>query len=170
MPDTMQSFVWELNDFLSSARKVVNYLRYEPGRPTGFDEWQKPEYEKLVSGNARFAFFRKLRNVSDKNCAIVPRMAGICDRVVAEIALSDKKETEFKHPETGETVAVFLRAKNSGAGDKIVVHKRSPRYVLDGWPSEDVLTFLSNIVATLDDFVCRAYAAYPNEASVFLTK
>lgn len=169
VPDSMQNFVWELNDFISSARKVPNYLRSEPGRPNGFEQWQQAEYKKLLR-DARFDFFRKLRNISDKNCAIVPRMAGIRDKVVAEIDLSESNEKELKHPETGETVAILHRCVGSSSvvGGKIVVHKHTPHYVLDGWPSEDVLTFLANIVVTLEDFVRRAYTAYPNETSVHL--
>ena len=167
--DRMQVFVWELNDFVSSARKVTNYLRREPGRPNGFRVWVDAEFKKL-RGDARFKFFLNLRDISDKDCAIVPRMAGMRDQIVAEIDLSDSKETELKHPETGETVAVLHRVSNSAAGGRIVVHKHTAHYVLDGWPAEDVLTFLGNIIATLDDFVRRAYAAYPNETSDHLGK
>jgi hypothetical protein len=155
MQDNMQTFVWELNDFLSSARKVTNYLRREPRRPKGFREWVDAEFKKL-RGDARFNFFLNLRDISDKDCVIVPQMSGVRDEVVGVIDLSHSKETEFKHPETGETLAKIRRLVDGGGECKIMVHKRRPHYVLDGWDTEDVSSFLRGIVATLDDFVRRA--------------
>jgi hypothetical protein len=169
-PDCMQSFVWELNDFISSARKVTNYLGREPGRPAGFPQWVNAEFKKLRETDARFAFFVNVRNMSDKDGAIVPRLSEIRDQVVSVLELSESKETEFKHPETGETVAVFKPVGSDVTQRTITFRKRIPYYVLKGWEGEDVLTFLRNIVSTLEDFVSRAYAAYPNEATEFLTK
>jgi hypothetical protein len=169
-PDNMQTFVWELNDFISSARKVTNYLLREPGRPVGFRNWVDTEFRNLRQADARFAFFLNARNISDKDRAIVPRMSEIRDQVVSVLELSESKETEFKHPETGETIAVFRPIDRNATKRTITFRKRIPYYVLTGWEGEDVLTFLKSIVSTLEDFVDRAYTAYPNEATGFLTK
>ena len=45
--DKLQELVWELNDFISSARKVTIYLRSESGRPTGFRQWVDRESNVL---------------------------------------------------------------------------------------------------------------------------
>jgi hypothetical protein len=169
-PDRIQGFVWELNDFLSSARKVLNYLRREPRRPKGFREWVEAEFKKLEHTDARFRFFLNARNISDKDMPVVPQMSEIRDEVVSRLELSGDRETEFKHPETGETVAVFRPVDSGVAPNTIKIYKRIPYYILDGWESEDVLTFLRNIVSTLEDFVRRAYEAYPDEATDFLTR
>jgi hypothetical protein len=167
--DRMQDFVWELNDFVSSARKVTNYLRSEPGRGKGFRQWVDDEFIKLRDAEARFRFFLDLRNISDKDCAIVPQMSGIHDEVVAVVDLS--KETELKHPETGETIAIFHRQREGVViGDKISVHKRKPIYTLEEWPDEDIFTFLKAVIASLEDFVSRAYSAFPNPTSEFLKR
>src|SRR5258708_5851311 len=65
-PDTFQQFVWELNDFISSARKVTNYLLREPGRGSGFKAWAKKQLQ-LLGAVARNKFFYDLRNISDKD-------------------------------------------------------------------------------------------------------
>jgi hypothetical protein len=100
----------------------------------------------------------------------VPRISEIRDEVVSGLELFGDRETEFKHPETRETVAVFKPVNSSVASGTIKILRRTPYDVLDGWESEDVLTFLGNVVSALEDFVRRAYAAYPNEATDFLTK
>jgi hypothetical protein len=92
----------------------------------------------------------------------------IGEEVVAVLELSDSKETEFKHPETGETIAIFRPLDSSVTERTIKFHKRRPKYFLSGWDSEDIVTFLKNVVATLADFVDRAYRAYPSQATSFL--
>ncbi|HEX2715615.1 MAG TPA: hypothetical protein VHM88_25825 [Candidatus Acidoferrales bacterium] len=102
-PDTLQTFVWEFNDFISSARKVFNYLRREPGRPLGFQPWVDAEFKRL-SSDPRIRFFLDLRNVSDKDCAVVPSHSEIEIHLAGVIELADSAKTELKDAETGETI------------------------------------------------------------------
>ncbi|HEX2715614.1 MAG TPA: hypothetical protein VHM88_25820 [Candidatus Acidoferrales bacterium] len=44
----------------------------------------------------------------------------------------------------------------------ITVNKHSVRYFLDGWPTEDILTFLENVVSALTNLVERAYKTFPS--------
>ena len=169
-PDHFQSFVWGLNEFVTSARKVINYLKSgEANRRDDFRIWFADEERKLL-GDPRFKFFCDLRNISDKDCPIVPRLSMARDVVVTELVVSGSKNTPFKHPETGETIMTFKPLKKGVPDQKIKIRKRVPVYVLSAWPDEDVLTFLRNIVLTFEDFVNRAYSKFPERVTSYLVK
>jgi hypothetical protein len=168
-PDHFQDFVWGLSEFVTSARKVFNYLKSEAHRREDFRIWFAGEEKKLL-GDARFKFFCDLRNMSDKDCPIVPRLSMARDVVVTELVVSGSKSTPFKHPETGETIMTFKPLKKGVPDQKIKIRKRVPVYVLSGWPDEDVLTFLRNTVLTLEDFVNRAYSKFPEQVPSYLVK
>lgn len=163
--DNPQEFVWELNDLITSARKVTNYLRREPGRPAGFQAWVDAEVRRLQT-DPRISFFFDLRNTSDKECAVAPSHSEINIHVAGVIELVDSAVTEVKDPGTGETMAHVSYVsldENRVAKSTITIHKHSVSYFFDGWPSEDVLAFLERVVSDLSDLVYRAYKAFPSD-------
>lgn len=58
-------FAFELNAFLSASRSVVFLIRKEMMRVPGFKEWWA-ERESRLNDDPAFAFFRDLRNFSQK--------------------------------------------------------------------------------------------------------
>jgi hypothetical protein len=161
--DSFQQFVWELNDFVSSARKVTNYLLREPGRPPGFKAYVKNEMKSLRA-IPRNKYFYDLRNISDKVCAVAPSSAAYGTSIVESIVLQDGVETELRDSKTGEIMA-HVRLGVTGLSEEertLTITKGYVKYFLAGWPDEDVLTFLDSIVDTLRKLMYAAYEAYPN--------
>jgi hypothetical protein len=161
---TFQEFVWELNDFISCARKVTNYLRREPGRPAGFQAWVDAEVRRLGT-DPRVSFFFDLRNISEKECAVVPSHSEVNIHAAGVIELADSVETELKDAETGETIAHVRYVRLDGnrvAKSTITIYKHRVSYFFDGWPTEDILAFFEHVVSDLTDLVDRAYMAFPS--------
>lgn len=162
-PDTYRLFVRALNDFISSARKTVNYLLREPNRPKGFKAWARTRLESFRA-QPRIKFFYDLRNISDKECPVAPHHAEYGTSIVESLVLRDDVETELKDAETGEVIA-RISAASEGLRDEdrtITVHKGHVKYFFKGWPTEDALTFLDFVVGELRDLVVAAYDTFPN--------
>jgi len=162
-PDTFQQFVWELNDFISSARKVSNYLLKELGRPSGFEGWVKNQL-KLLRAVPRNKYFYDLRNISDKVCTITPSQEVHGTEIVDRVVVQEGTEPDLKDPKTGEAIArARIAVKGLSEEERtLTITRNTVKYFLEGWPDEDILTFLDRIVDALRTLVYSAYEAYPN--------
>jgi hypothetical protein len=157
-------FVDAINDFISAARRVTNYLSREPGRPTGFQQWVDSEVARLLRSDPRLRFFFDLRNHSEKAGAVVPSQSKVSIEAAGTIELVDSAEVAPKDPTSGEILAYvhYNELKNGRlAKSTITAHKRSVSHYVHGWP-EDVLSFFDHVARSLNDLVERAYKAYPN--------
>lgn len=165
-PDRFQNFVWELNDFISSAKKVINYLKSEPGRGSAFRgsafrRWLDKELAGFSSAPRNKAFL-DLRNISDKDCAIVPLEEHRKVEVTTEIEWISPNVGELKDSKTGETIVRVHSRDQSGVREDLTVIKTQVKYFFEDWPTEDILTFLTHVVANLRNLVERTYDAFPN--------
>ena len=70
----------------------------------------------------------------------------------------------MKDAATGEVMVVIRPLKGGLSVEESTVTIRTPivKYFLDGWPQEDVLTFLDAVAATLRKLIVDAYDAFPN--------
>src|SRR5438270_8622946 len=141
-PDRFQNFLWELNDFISSAKKVINYLKSEPGRGSGFKPWLDQEVAGF-SSTPRNKAFLDLRNISDKDCAIVPLEEHREVQVATNIEWTGLNLGELKDSQTGEIIARIHSRDQLGVSENLTVTKTQVKYYFEDWPSEDILTFLA---------------------------
>lgn len=160
-PERFQNFVWELNDFISSAKKVIDYLTNEPHTGTGFNAWWKAERDRF-SADPRNKFFLNLRDISVHDCAIVPREEHRLVHDVAAIQWTGSNDGEIKDSETGEVIAYVRAAYRSIAEGNLKFSKCKVDYYFEDWPSEEILTFLMYIVANLKTLVEHTYDSFPN--------
>jgi hypothetical protein len=157
-----QRFVRRLNDFLTTARKVPEFLPKELGRQAGLKAWVKTEDARMLAGDRRYAHFTALRNVSSHDCIVQPDHAQQTVQVTSEMRISGHAEIELHDAETGRT-AVARGVYDGPVGAESFHRETKVRttYYFADWPNEDIVTFCREILATLNGLVVRAYRHFP---------
>jgi hypothetical protein len=149
---------YQLNEFVSAAKKVINYLQREPGRPKEFQKWLDAEWKKFRQ-NRRGEFFLALRDQSDKDQIVYPVIRGSYTNVVGTVDLS--KEPLARTDPSGSIK--IHRREGSAINHIINVYERRPLYYVDGWPDEDIMSFLREVVVIIQDCVMRAYEEFRHQ-------
>jgi hypothetical protein len=161
VPSKQKLFVGRLNDFISAARRAVEYLPKEAGRDSQVKSWTRQEHENLIGSDPRYKYFCALRAISIHDCIVQPDKAEHIVEVTESIRFSGYFETDVLDPETGKPGGHVIYDGPAGADGIHEQRRVRTKYFFADWQQEDIVTFCGELLTTLQGLINKAYQLYP---------